>query len=51
MLSIVEEWREMGNWWDGGGEARFFVVLTDDRGLYELRCDDRDSWRLTRIFD
>ncbi|MCR4402805.1 MAG: DUF6504 family protein [Firmicutes bacterium] len=51
VLSIVDEWREVGDWWRGEGERRAFTVLADNGGVYELCCDEREAWRLTKIFD
>lgn len=53
MISVIDEWREIGNWWDGRSETRFFVVLVDNGGIYELSCDcdEHEAWHLTRIFD
>ncbi|MGE5587347.1 MAG: DUF6504 family protein [Clostridia bacterium] len=51
VLSIVDEWREVGDWWQGEGERRVFAVLADNGGVYELCCDEREAWRLTKIFD
>lgn len=51
VLAVVDEWREIGAWWDGEGEKRFVSVLADNGGLYELCCDERKEWRLTRISD
>jgi len=47
----MDEWYEVGDWWDGVGEEKFYVVLADNGGIYELCCDDRGAWRLMRIFD
>ncbi|MGE5573855.1 MAG: DUF6504 family protein [Bacteroidota bacterium] len=51
MLSVVDEWREVGDWWQGEEERRVFAVLADNGGVYELCCDEHDAWQLTKIFD
>lgn len=51
VLECLEEWYEMGRWWDGEGERRFVRVLTE-AGIYELGLDVATGrWQLYRILD
>jgi hypothetical protein len=51
VVSVIDEWREMNNWWDSGGEMHFYVVLADNSGVYELCRNERGIWYLIGIFD
>jgi hypothetical protein len=47
--AVIDEWREMGAWWDGETESRMWRVDTDE-GVYDLELLD-GQWRLYRIWD
>lgn len=51
MVSVIDEWREIINWWDDRGEFCFYVVLVHNLGIYELCRDECGIWYLTRVFD
>jgi hypothetical protein len=51
VVSVIDEWREMNNWWDSGEEMHFYVVLADNSGVYELCRNERGIWYLIGIFD
>ncbi|HPZ92830.1 MAG TPA: hypothetical protein PK192_06920 [Bacillota bacterium] len=54
MVSVIDEWREINNWWDSGGlggEMHFYVVLTGNSGVYQLYRDERGNWYLVGVFD
>lgn len=54
VVSVIDEWREINNWWDSGGlggEMHFYVVLTGNSGVYQLCRDERGNWYLVGVFD
>lgn len=50
ILTVVERWKEVGSWWRGEEETCFYLVLSEDLGLYELSISE-DIWKLTRVYD
>jgi len=51
VVSVIDEWHEMNNWWDCGGETHFYVILADNSGVYELCRNEDGTWYLTGVFD
>ena len=52
VVSVIDGWREIHNWWDYGGETYFYIVSAHNFGVYELCRNEKSSiWYLTGIFD
>lgn len=51
VIDVLEEWRDIGCWWDNEGEKVFYRVHTT-KGGYELYHDlSNNTWHLYRIID
>jgi hypothetical protein len=49
---ILDQWVEIGEWWEGDCEKRSFRVKTEAGGVYELYRQASDGeWRLYKIYD
>ncbi len=51
VVSVIDKWCEINNWWDDRGELHFYVVLAHNFGVYELCLNEHGIWYLTRVFD
>jgi hypothetical protein len=51
VVSVIDEWREVNNWWDSGGEVYFYLVSADNSGVYELCRNESGAWYLTGVLD
>lgn len=52
VVEILDTWIEVGQWWAGEPETRWFRVQTDDLGVFELYTPtDKQAWHLYRVFD
>ncbi|CAB1128289.1 protein of unknown function [Candidatus Hydrogenisulfobacillus filiaventi] len=52
VVEVLEVWTDVGAWWAGEPERRFWRVRTADHGLYELADDGSGRhWWLYRIYD
>ena len=54
VAEVLDEWRELGPWWDQDPPEERFVyrVMTEDGGVYEIdyRTPTR-QWYLYRVYD
>jgi hypothetical protein len=50
--SVIDSWRECGEWWNGADEHDYFLVSSDPgAGCYELCRAGHGEWELSRIID
>ncbi|OPZ63031.1 MAG: hypothetical protein BWY85_01886 [Firmicutes bacterium ADurb.Bin506] len=50
--SVIDSWRECGEWWNGADEQDYFLVSADPgTGCYELCRAGQSEWELSRIID
>lgn len=47
---IVDRWVEMGRWWEGEGSRRLLRVLTEQRSLFDIECNQQ-NWFIYRVWD
>ena len=48
--SVIDQWIEMGDWWNGEGSRKLLRVLTNRGELFDLECVDQE-WFIYRIWD
>lgn len=50
VVRVVEQWTDIGCWWEGEREKSFFRVETSGGALLELYREG-DRWVLYRVYD
>jgi hypothetical protein len=48
--AVIDQWREMGAWWNGEPERRVIRVETADHGVYDLEHQG-GAWYIYRVWD
>lgn len=49
---VIDSWIEIGEWWNGEPETRWYRVQTHDRGVFELYSPTETvAWRLWKVLD
>jgi len=52
VTSILDCWRESGEWWNLTPEIWVWRVQCDNQGIYELACHPlQNQWWIARIYD
>ncbi len=52
IAEILDQWREVGAWWDAEPERQVYLVVTTTQKSYEVyQVLQTGSWYLTRVFD
>lgn len=52
VVEVIDSWIEVGEWWNGEPETRWYRVATHDRGVFELyRPTGGGEWRLWKVID
>ncbi|MCL6631528.1 MAG: hypothetical protein K6T63_02755 [Alicyclobacillus herbarius] len=50
VVDWLDDWSEMGNWWDGEGERQMIRVWTKDGQIFDLEASD-GKWWLYKVWD
>ena len=48
---VLDQWIEVGEWWNGEGRKQVWRVWTNQGGLFDLECSKDEQWFIYRIWD
>lgn len=50
IAKVMDEWKEIGRWWEEDQEKVFFRVLSLDGSIYEVYTRE-NRWNLYKVYD
>lgn len=51
VVAILDNWQDVGAWWEGEPEKSFWRVETEGGGIFELWQDRTGQWAVYRVWD